>query len=72
MSTIRQGIREAIETLCEALTNISYDHDIKPQFRDKTARLCHVITTALNEFDPNDDGGPFPADIAGEVNHGGQ
>lgn len=72
MSTIREDIRLRIEILCDELTNMSYDHDLKPQFRDKVSRLCHVIATALNEFDPNYDGGPFPEDIAGEVDHGGQ
>ena len=72
MSTIRQGIRASIEPLCDTLTDLTFDHDLKPQFRDKVSCLCNVIATALNEFDPNDDGGPFPEDIAGEVDHGGQ
>lgn len=72
MSTIRAEIRLKIEILCDELTNMSYDHDLKPQFRENVARLCGMIATGLNAFDPNDDGGPFPEDIAGEVDHGGQ
>jgi hypothetical protein len=67
--TIREQLVKDIGDLLLRVTDLSDDPDIITVLRPQLYRVGDKLEQCMAILKPEDDGGPTPADIAGEVQH---